>query len=358
MSKEKKPKRMVDIDLFTHPKMRGTSALAKALFVFLLLPNPSGINCMSIRYMRQMVDAGASDDDVVAALGQLCKVGVVRWDPDSEVVWVVKALERQAPGASPKIGVCVRDHIDSIPPSPLLTEFKVRYLAWFAKAGIEFDDLDDAPKLRLVESPESTGDRAAIPYRDGVSACRTGISDTETDTVSEPESRVSGGCGQSRQEPGRGNRSTPRPPSRDDVEPEIKHIAMLVAGVAPGSDFVSPAVERVVAGKATIEDVRAVTAEYKRRKDIGDKDLGQWRALFFERNWATTQRSYLLRSPPPARMGRVAQAASALPGAEGYWASVTRPDVDLSVETRTPEQIAEDEALVAKFFEGAAGGRR
>jgi hypothetical protein len=131
---------------------------------------------------------------------------------------------------------------------------------------------------------------------------------------------------------------------REQVEREVLAAMAEVkpsgAGMGFGPSFVSPPVERILAGEATIADVRAVLVEWNRRKASGDQGLGSSpMTLFFAgKAWERTQRSYLLRAPAGGRRRRSSTAG--LAGLSEHWSD--RAAV-VDVEP-TPEQLARDEA--------------
>lgn len=102
--------------------------------------------------------------------------------------------------------------------------------------------------------------------------------------------------------------------TKDEVEAEVIAIVLRhgVAGLTPTPTLVGPAVERVMSGAVTLEQVDAISLEYKRRRDRGDRDLRWWRDLFYGRNWSSTRQDYLGQAFAPRK-------AAALPGNQAEW---------------------------------------
>ncbi len=112
-----------------------------------------------------------------------------------------------------------------------------------------------------------------------------------------------------------------QPPCEIEVEREV--LALVIehgfAGLAPGPTYVRPAVQAVVEGRCTVEQVGMICAEYKRRRDLGDRQQGAWPQLFFDgKAWYRTQRQYL-GIQPAQRIGGKRGASAALSGTDGYW---------------------------------------
>jgi hypothetical protein len=352
------PKRMVDIDLFIHPKMRPVRALAKALFVYLLCPSVAGINRLSIRQMRMEVDEQETDEAVEQALAQLCEVGVVRWDPHYEVV------------ASPKIGKHVRTHLRTLPPSPLVDKFVSYYSDWLSRAGVtessgavsqvELSQPSQAPEpraLRIVDStpdpdPVEGGCPIPIPYR---------ISETETET--EPEKSRGEVAGSQSRDRAAAERTSASPPGsrladRGRVEDDVRQ-ALIDAKVLlnPPLTYMAPIVERVLDGEATIPDVLSVLVEWKRRRNAGDNVQPASAAALFHRGkrWYRTEVEYLGRRPASRATGSGIRGSAGLPGLAEHYRRQAAEAAREPEYVPTPEDDAYNAACLAAFK--AAGQR-
>jgi hypothetical protein len=126
-------------------------------------------------------------------------------------------------------------------------------------------------------------------------------------------------------------------------------------GLAPGPTALSPAVERVEAGEATLEDIATICAEYSRRKQAGDSAQGYWRNLFYVASWPRTVLEYLRREPAATstRHRRARRPASALSGADDYWLAKGREGLTSGpVDPGDAETYAEVDAMIAVLVGG------
>jgi hypothetical protein len=146
---------------------------------------------------------------------------------------------------------------------------------------------------------------------------------------------------------------------RARIEREIFRIATghdVGIGVAPGATALSPAVERVEAGHATLGDIEKICAEYARRRKAGDPGLGYWRPLFYAGpSWSRTELEYLGRKPAATstRPRTARRPASALSGADAYWQSKGREGLAAGpVDPGDAEADAEIDAMSAALAGG------
>jgi hypothetical protein len=126
-------------------------------------------------------------------------------------------------------------------------------------------------------------------------------------------------------------------------------------GLAPGPTALSPAVERVEAGEATLEDIATICAEYSRRKQAGDPAQGYWRNLFYVASWPRTVLEYLRREPAATstRPRTARRPASALSGADDYWRAKGREGLTSGpVDPGDAETDAEIDAMSAVLAGG------
>ncbi len=124
--------RNIDSAFWTHPQVRRLSADARYLFLYLVTnkhTHVSGIYELPVGTM--VTETGMDDARVRAALSQL-ETGpvepwttLIRYDFETESVWVVSMLKRQA--RSPKVMAGIPRHLNSLHCKGLITEMLEYY---------------------------------------------------------------------------------------------------------------------------------------------------------------------------------------------------------------------------------------
>lgn len=151
-----RPTRSVRVDFFVHPRTRDLGVVGKALFIYLLTPHFSGLARLSVRSMRNDLDRSLSLETVESALADLVAAELIEWDPENEVVWVRGALRKQvrAKSGNESLGISMRRHMDSLPPSRVVDAFVKGEASWLAASGVIEPTESNQVELRLVQEPE------------------------------------------------------------------------------------------------------------------------------------------------------------------------------------------------------------
>lgn len=123
------PWRRIDDSLWTDPVIRGLSANAKYVFLY-LLTNPhahfTGLYFCPVQVVA--IETGLSELEVLEALDALEHAGRIRIDAERELVWVVNMGRYQATAARPDlIRKGVAKHLGTLHQSPLIAEFIKAY---------------------------------------------------------------------------------------------------------------------------------------------------------------------------------------------------------------------------------------
>lgn len=357
--------RRMRVDLFNHDKTRGLGAVAKLLMLYLTTPHHSGIACRSIAQMRNGIDVGLSVGAVRDALAELVAAGVVQWDEDFEVVWVIEAFDEQVCSESerhPNMAKSVMAHIDTLPPSSVVRAFLERYGAWLRRSGVQMAG-DGQPALRVIDSgggksteaadagagetdgravddlswldeldeadphrdPPSNPSRKAFgnplpdpsvdpffdPFGNQVTGNREQVTESREQVVVDPRD-----CGSSRQ-----SREVRRPDDDDrakptdargspgvveyrDAERAISRAFDAAMGLAVGPGAYQYAMERWQAEDATVEEILRVVDWWRANRDDAACQL---RECFMRRGngarWPRVEALALGRSPAAKRAG-------------------------------------------------------
>lgn len=149
---EKKYRRM-RVDLFNHAKTAPLSLEAKILMLYLTTPHAAGISCRSTTQMRNGVDARKPVAVIEDALAELVAAGLVMWDKDFEVVWLIEAFDEQVCSqctSHPNMAKAVMAHLETLPPSSVKSAFLQRYGQWLRRSGIQLPG--EPPALRVIEA--------------------------------------------------------------------------------------------------------------------------------------------------------------------------------------------------------------
>ena len=119
-------KRTLDCGIWQDPKVRGLDVDGKLLFAY-LIANPhshvSGLYWCPPHYMAH--ELGLPLKRVEKALGALAESGLVAFDPEREVVWVVSMAGKQA--YAPNVWKSCASHVATLHGSPLIEGWIERY---------------------------------------------------------------------------------------------------------------------------------------------------------------------------------------------------------------------------------------
>ena len=145
-------------EIWDDEDVRGLSHANFRLFIFLFTKGHwSCIHEKSERSLKR--GAALTLTEVRAALPELQAAGLIEWDEDAEVVWVVNGLEYQmlGNGWNRNLEKNLDRHLQGLPASPLIARFRARYA----------DKVGPGPKKavsnRSDENPESSTE--AVPNR-------------------------------------------------------------------------------------------------------------------------------------------------------------------------------------------------
>lgn len=335
----KKQYRQVRVDLFNHKKTQGLSAIAKLLMIYLTTPHQAGISCKSVTQMRNGIDVRLPVGVVRDALAELVDAGVVQWDEDFEVAWVVEGLDeqviRETPEKHPNMAKSVMTHLDTLPPTSLVRVFLERYGAWLRRSGVQL--AGDPPALRVVEpveakvsepegceddaipvfddrvpTPDPSGNPSSNPlpkgFRDPSSnPSRNQIQVQIQEQVQTQGDRDTGQRGPSRQRPPANDSPGPpgAPPESEYASVERRLIAAFEAATASPAtpDMVREAMDVWAEGKATEADLLRVVDWWKNNRAEARCYLRQCFQRFGNGAQWPRMATLVLGRDPPSRGG-------------------------------------------------------
>lgn len=328
------------MDLFNHKKTQGLGAIAKLLMIYLTTPHQAGISCKSITQMRNGIDVRLPVSVVRDALVELVDAGVVQWDEDFEVAWVVEAFDEQVcrvHDRHPLMAKGVMTHLDTLPPTSLVRVFLERYGAWLRRSGVQL--AGDPPALRVIEpveakssepeeceedaipvfggggdAPNHSGNPLPNPFGKGSrnpssNPSRNQIQVQIQEQVQTQGDRETGNLGSSRQE--RAANDSPRPPGAPPgPEPEYAAVerrliaAFEAATASPAtSDMVREAMDVWAEGKATEADLVRVVDWWKNNRAEARCYLRQCFQRFGNGAQWSRMATLVLGRDPPSRGG-------------------------------------------------------
>jgi hypothetical protein len=126
----------VDDKLWTDEKFLGLSADAKVLFIWSWQPPHSAVCGLFNVDLEEMCEALAPDATIVrvqAALEELMRAGMIVYDPEPGVLWVVNRV-KYAP-KSPKAIKLMKNELAQVKPSFLVEKFMERHASEFRRSS-------------------------------------------------------------------------------------------------------------------------------------------------------------------------------------------------------------------------------
>ena len=135
--------RMIPISLWTCPQFKNLDPIVRYLFLY-LNTNPhthlSGIYYLPHCYIAH--ETNLAIDEAVVGLADLTTHNLVRWDKESEVVWVINMLEDQ--GRGQKVFKAVADQLNSLHDCRLIPDF----LDYYSHLEIPYRYPIDTPSVK------------------------------------------------------------------------------------------------------------------------------------------------------------------------------------------------------------------
>ncbi len=119
--------RRVRVDFWTHPKMAGLSVVEKAVVLWLATGgHPSCIVQVSERRAHRSIDPEIPDTLFRSSVSRLVELGIIRWDEDLEILWLIEGLDEQGfTGEKNERSTC--KHLEVFPICQITREFAIRY---------------------------------------------------------------------------------------------------------------------------------------------------------------------------------------------------------------------------------------
>jgi hypothetical protein len=181
-SNEGQPYRKILTSTWTDQKFLQLSAHEKLVFLYLITchhNHMTGIMVLSPAYAA--IDlVNLSRDEIVDAMAALEGAGMIKWDRERGVVWVVNMAKHNA--SKGKASKPNRKHLLTLHGSPLVDEFRAMYPEYLSYAG-------DAPAPTAPHPAGPSGepeDRPATP-----SPAASGVGFTFADGTAADDARVS-----------------------------------------------------------------------------------------------------------------------------------------------------------------------
>jgi 5-methylcytosine-specific restriction endonuclease McrA len=118
--------RTIETSLWTDPKVKTGTPETKLVFIYLITnahTHVSGIYYLPIRYMSY--ETGLAPDKLQRQIEMLCTAGLIQYDADREIVWVVHMFLHQGRGR--KNDQSAAAHLASLHQTPLIEAFLQRY---------------------------------------------------------------------------------------------------------------------------------------------------------------------------------------------------------------------------------------
>ena len=122
--------RTTDTSYWNHPKTRGLPFHAKAIYQYLWTneyTHVSGIYRIKKANILDELDLKSSEFDKFFQV--LIKNGLIHWDADRQIIWVVSMLEHQIKTRNDKIKAGIVAHLDTLYHTPLIPLFLKYYQA-------------------------------------------------------------------------------------------------------------------------------------------------------------------------------------------------------------------------------------